>query len=110
MSGSTSRPRAPEWSEAEEAQLRAMMPDHRLVDIARAMGRSWAAINKKCSRMGLLGQHAGARSRETPAPITPPPDAPNLRDDPSPLPPFHPVSLAALAKVGPAIEPPRKPS
>ncbi len=109
MSGSTAWPRAPDWTEAEEAQLRALLPDHRMVDIARTMGRSWAAIDKKCARMGLLGQHAGARSKPPPAPSAPPPDAPGPRDDPSPLPPFHPVSLAALAKVGPAIEPPRKP-
>ncbi len=39
MSGSTRQPRAPDWTEAEEAQLRAMMPDHRMVDIARAAAR-----------------------------------------------------------------------
>ncbi len=38
MSGSTARPRAPDWTEAEEAQLRAMMPDYRLVDIALTGG------------------------------------------------------------------------
>ncbi len=37
MSGSIARPRAPDWTEAEEAQLRAMMPDHRMMlrDIPR---------------------------------------------------------------------------
>ncbi len=38
MSGSTARPRAPDWTDAEEAQLRAMIPDHRLVDIALTGG------------------------------------------------------------------------
>ena len=38
MSGSTRQPRPPAWTEAEEAQLRAMMPDYRLVDIALTGG------------------------------------------------------------------------
>jgi len=70
MSGSTARPRAPDWTEAKEAQLRAMMPDHRLVDIARAMGQTWAATQKKCARMGCSA-NTRARDRSRPRPAHP---------------------------------------